>query len=277
MCGRNRQCWQAASVLPVKLKGSPADGLGSVQVSLLGRQVRASVCQPTKGEGPVSVLQCSCFFCQSCISIKCLRRPISASVPLSPVGLPCHGRQGGLKVVTDHCRTKTCHILPAIFGVHARPAWPCRSVHIADGGPNHPSALEAITAAVSSSVPNSSIPDASHRPSSNLRKPSRHDVPCILKVEGPHHPSALEAFPAAAGVADVNHGKAPGAGIGGDQRWQAPQEPAVPVKGEAFRKVEWARESWCLLVVLYMSALSDWSPSFEASISALHCTISTLP
>ena len=69
----------------------------------------------------------------------------------------------------------------------------------------------------------------------------------MLQVEGPHHPSALEAFPAAAGVADVNHGKAPGAGIGGDQRWQAPQEPAVPVKGEAFRKVEWARESLCLL------------------------------
>ena len=85
---------------------------------------------------------------------------------------------------------------------------------------------------------------------SNLCKPSRHDVPCILQVEGPHHPSALEAFPAAAGVADVNHGKAPGAGIGGEQRWQAPQEPAVPVKGEAFRKVEWARESWCLLAAL---------------------------
>ena len=66
------------------------------------------------------------------------------------------------------------------------------------------------------------------------------------QVEGPHHPSALEAFPAAAGVADVDHGRAPGAGIGGDQRWQAPQEPAVPVKGEAFRKVEWARESRCL-------------------------------
>ena len=78
---------------------------------------------------------------------------------------------------------------------------------------------------------------------STLCKLSRHSVSCISQVEGPHHPSALEAFPAAAGVADVNHGKAPGAGIGGDQRWQAPQEPAVPVKGEAFRKVEWTRES----------------------------------
>ena len=125
--------------------------------------------------------------------------------------------------------------------------------------------LEAITAAIGMSAAKRSVPgghDCCHRRvsctllkpllqvtvlHSTLSKPRRNDGSCILQVEGPHHPSALEAFPAAAGVADVNHGKGPGAGIGGDQRWQAPQEPAVPVKGEAFRKVEWSRESRCWL------------------------------
>lgn len=46
----------------------------------------------------------------------------------------------------------------------------------------------------------------------------------------------------AAGVADRAFGTKPGAGIGGEERWQAPQAPAELPKGDTFRKVPWAGE-----------------------------------
>jgi cellulose synthase/poly-beta-1,6-N-acetylglucosamine synthase-like glycosyltransferase len=73
-------------------------------------------------------------------------------------------------------------------------------------------------------------------------------------IEGRYHPSAAEAFPAAAGVADVNSHITPGAGVGGDQQWQATQ-PMEPPKGEVYRKVPWqgkwlANIFWPMVVVV---------------------------